>query len=228
MSVVNAHPDDTLTAEIRAKLTASFTSAAASTTPYPYWIANGMLPTSVAAGICELPFPAPELDGVSGRREVHNATRTYFDQACQREHPLAAAVATAFQSADITNLIETRFGASLSGTYLRAEFAQDTNGFWLEPHSDLGVKKFTLLLYLSDDPRHSELGTDIYDEQKVHIGTSPFAQGTGMIFVPSNITIHGFERRPFAGVRQSLIVNYVSDEWRARDQLAFPDCPIGT
>lgn len=228
MSVVNPSPDETLTADIKAKLAASFTSAAASTTPYPYWIAEEMLPQQVAAGICELPFPAPELDGVSGRREVHNATRTYFDKACQREHPLAAAVATAFQSADITSLIEAQFGASLDGTYLRAEFAQDTNGFWLEPHSDLGVKKFTLLLYLSDDPRHASLGTDIYNEHKAHIGTSPFLRGTGMIFVPSNITIHGFNRRPIEGVRQSLIVNYVSDEWRARDQLAFPDYPVGT
>ena len=41
-----------------------------------------------------------------------------------------------------------------SGTYLRIEFAQDIDGFWLEPHTDLGVKVFTMLLYLSKDPSH--------------------------------------------------------------------------
>ena len=47
-----------------------------------------------------------------------------------------------------------------------------------------------------------------------------------MMFVPSDITYHGFERRPIEGVRKSLIINYVTDEWRAREQLAFPDTPI--
>jgi hypothetical protein len=47
-----------------------------------------------------------------------------------------------------------------------------------------------------------------------------------MVFVPSNNTYHGFEKRPIKGVRTSLIINYVTNEWRAREQLAFPDAPI--
>ncbi|MEM9358310.1 MAG: 2OG-Fe(II) oxygenase, partial [Pseudomonadota bacterium] len=47
-----------------------------------------------------------------------------------------------------------------------------------------------------------------------------------MVFVPSDITYHGFEPRPIEGVRKSLIINYVTDEWRAREQLAFPERPI--
>jgi hypothetical protein len=27
-------------------------------------------------------------------------------------------------------------------------------------------------------------------------------------------------------IRKSLIVNYVSPEWRAREQLAYPDAPV--
>jgi hypothetical protein len=27
-------------------------------------------------------------------------------------------------------------------------------------------------------------------------------------------------------VRKSLIVNYVTEEWRAREQLAYPDRPV--
>jgi hypothetical protein len=48
------------------------------------------------------------------------------------------------------------------------------------------------------------------------------------VFVPSDNTYHGFEGRPIKGVRKSLIINYVTDEWRAREQLAFPEAPIKT
>jgi hypothetical protein len=89
------------------------------------------------------------------------------------------------------------------------------------------VKSFTLLLYLSKDPSHKDLGTDIYDAEKRHFGRSPFASNAAMVFVPSNNTYHGFERRPIKGVRTSLIINYVTNEWRAREQLAFPEAPLG-
>jgi hypothetical protein len=112
------------------------------------------------------------------------------------------------------------------GTYLRIEFAQDIDGFWLEPHTDLGVKVFTMLLYVSKDQRHRDLGTDIYDVQKQHVGRSPFIPNGAMVFIPSNSTYHGFEKRPIEGIRTSLIINYVTDEWRAREQLSFPDEPV--
>ena len=41
-----------------------------------------------------------------------------------------------------------------------------------------------------------------------------------------NNTYHGFEKRPIKGVRTSLIINYVTNEWRAREQLSFPETPI--
>jgi hypothetical protein len=85
---------------------------------------------------------------------------------------------------------------------------------------------FTMLLYMSKNPQHRGLGTDIYDQDKKHVGASPFAPNAAMVFVPSNITFHGFEKRKIEGVRKSVIINYVTNEWRAREQLAFPDKPI--
>ena len=35
--------------------------------------------------------------------------------------------------------------------------------------------------------------------------------------------ILGKAERPIAGVRKSIIVNYVGPEWRSRHELAFPD-----
>ncbi|MEW5963513.1 MAG: 2OG-Fe(II) oxygenase, partial [Pseudomonadota bacterium] len=126
----------------------------------------------------------------------------------------------------LTDRIESSFGTKLAGSYLRVEYAQDSGGFWLEPHTDLGVKLFTMLLYMSRDPEHADLGTDIYDTGKRHVGRSPFASNTAFVFVPSDITFHGFEPRTIPGVRKSIIINYVTNEWRAREQLAFPDQPI--
>jgi hypothetical protein len=126
----------------------------------------------------------------------------------------------------VTRGVEASFGTRIGGTFLRIEYAQDTNGFWLEPHSDLGVKLFTLLLYTSTDPSHANLGTDIYDTDKRHVGRSPFKPNGAMVFVPSKITFHGFEPRRIEGVRKSVIVNYVTTDWRAREQLAFPDRTI--
>lgn len=194
--------------------------------PYPHWVLRGCFPQDAVEDILGLPFPAPSLDGVSGKRELHNATRKYFDTENQGNFPVVKAVSNAFQDTRITDLIAKTYETDLSGTYLRIEFAQDTNGFWLEPHTDLGVKSFTMLLYLSDEDGHNELGTDIYDADKNHAGRSPFEPNAAMIFVPSDTTYHGFEKRPIKGVRKSLIINYVTDEWRAREQLAFPDAPI--
>ena len=195
--------------------------------PYRHWFLNNCLPADALAPIQELPFEAPALSGISGKRELHNATRKYFDAENRVKFPVVEAVADGFQAPEMTREIETYFGTSLKGTYLRIEFAQDINGFWLEPHTDLGVKVFTMLLYLSVDPQHAGLGTDIYDHDKKHTGRSPFVPNGAMVFVPSNNTYHGFEQRQIDGVRKSVIINYVTNDWKAREQLAFPDRPIG-
>jgi hypothetical protein len=194
--------------------------------PYRHWFLSGCLPAHSVKAIQDLPFEAPALSGVSGKRELHNATRKYFDTENQAAFPVCKAVCDGFQDPRLTKTIETHFGTKLAGTYLRVESAQDINGFWLEPHTDLGVKVFTLLMYLSTEPQHAALGTDIYDHDKKHIGRSPFAPNGAMVFVPSNNTYHGFEPRQIDGVRKSIIINYVTNDWKAREQLAFPNLPI--
>lgn len=197
-----------------------------SAAPYVHWVVRNCLPSDTLADVNALPFPAPSLEGVSGKRELHNNTRKYFDTDNQGTFPVVKAVSDAFQDRRTTRLIEQAFGTDLSGTYLRIEFAQDIDGFWLEPHTDLGVKSFTMLLYLSEGEGHGGLGTDVYDAEKNHVARSPFAPNLAFIFVPADHTYHGFENRPIKGVRKSLIINYVTEEWRAREQLAFPKSPI--
>ena len=214
------------TDDVVTTLTRSFAGARKSATPYPNWVLDKCLPDDVAAAVTELPFPAPALGGISGKREVHNATRKYFDAENMAAYPVCNTVNSALQDRRVITAIENTFATNLKGTYLRVEFAQDTDGFWLEPHTDLGVKSFTFLLYLSTNPQHADLGTDIYDNDKKHVGRSPFQPNGAFIFVPSNNTYHGFEPRRIDGVRKSLVINYVTNEWRAREQLAYPNTPI--
>jgi hypothetical protein len=158
------------------------------------------LPDNTVDDILALPFEAPSLDGVSGKRELHNNTRRYFEVDNRKHFPVCEAVAQAFQDKRVTSHIEKVFGTDLKGTYLRMEFAQD--------------------------PRHQDLGTDIYDVTKNRVGRSPFAPNAAMIFVPADNTSTVSRKRSIKGVRTSLIINYVTDEWRAREQLAFPEAPI--
>ncbi len=197
------------------------------TAPYNYWILKRCLPTEAIDEILALPMKAPDLEGLSGKRELNNTTRTYFDVENRKRFPVVDDFAHAFQDERVTDRIASKFDTDIKGTYLRIEFALDTNGFWLEPHSDLGVKLFTTLLYLSKNANHGSLGTDVYDSDLKPVGRTPFASNAAMVFIPSDITFHGFEARPIEGVRKSIIINYVTDEWRAREQLAFPETVIG-
>lgn len=196
--------------------------------PYPHWFLTNCVPDNAISAMAELPFAAPDLDGVSGKRDLHNKTRTYFDGENMQRFPVCKAFNEAFQAPKLTKAIAQHFKTNLNGSFLRVEYAQDTDGFWLEPHTDLGVKLFTMLLYVSDDPGHEHLGTDIYDANKKHVSRSPFQSNGAMVFVPSDVTYHGFEPRKINGVRKSIIVNYVTNDWRAREQLPYSDNPIAT
>jgi hypothetical protein len=191
--------------------------------PYRHFLVSDFLPGAVAASLAKLDLAAPDLGGRSGTREAHNDTRLYANADGMTRYSLLASVATALQAKEVTGLFVKAFGAPLDETFLRIEYGRDIDGFWLEPHTDLGVKKLTILLYLSNEPGHEDLGTDLYWNKERHFGRSPFLPNTALVFVPGSNTWHGFEKRPITGIRRSLIINYVTPEWRAREQLPFPD-----
>jgi hypothetical protein len=219
-------PRADLTRAVRKSLIAAIESAKCEAAPYRHWMVSNLFPKALAGELRALPFAPPDLHGLSGKRELHNDQRHYFDAANMARFDACAAVAEAFQSADVVEAVERATGADLSGSYVRVEYAQDTDGFWLEPHTDLGVKRFTMLIYLADGESQADLGTDIYVDRDTWAKRSAFRDNCALVFVPGANTWHGLERRPIAGVRRSVIMNYVTDEWRARDQLAWPDTPV--
>ncbi|MGH6925352.1 MAG: 2OG-Fe(II) oxygenase [Propylenella sp.] len=217
---------NSLTEEIKESLVESVRSADSFEAPYRHWHLRDVFPHAVYSDLKVMPFPVADLGGVSGTREAHNPDRVYLAGDNLRKFDSARATAEAFQDPETVDLLTTAFDARLDETFVRIEYAQDMDGFWLKPHTDIGVKMFTMLIYMSDDPRHADLGTDIYADENTRVGRSLFEPNSAMIFVPATNTWHGFERRPIHGVRRSIIVNYVTPEWRARDQLAFPQKPV--
>jgi hypothetical protein len=209
----------------RASFDRSLRAAPVEDEPYRHWLLSDVLPAHIAAAMDALPFAAPPLDGVSGSREIHNNTRRYVDQAAIAAYPACRSLADAFQDPATVAAVEEVTGAALDGCCLRIEYAQDTDGFWLQPHTDLGVKKFTLLYYLGPDDQ-PDLGTDVYRDAATWSHRAPFTPGGALAFVPSDRTWHGFEPRPIPVVRKSLILNYVTEAWIAREQLAYPDRPV--
>lgn len=196
--------------------------------PYAHWVLSEVFPEPTSRAIVRLPFPAPVIDDTEGKRDTHNSTRIFFSQDNQRIHGVCAAVSEALQHPEAVSIMAEVTGADLAGSSLRIEYAQDREGFWLEPHTDIGPKRITFILYLIDLDGGGGLGTDIYadDEAHTHVGSSPAAFNQGFVFIPARNTWHGFERRPIPGIRRSLIINYVGPEWRNRQELCFPDAPV--
>lgn len=211
---------------VKIQLIKSFTQAEQRDAPYRHWRLSDVFPIEIARSIGQLPFTPPVIDDTGGRRETHNETRRFFDQDAISQFPTCAAIAHALQSNEVISVIQARCAVDLTHTNLRIEYALDTQGFWLEPHTDLGVKKFTMLAYLAEDEGHEDWGTDIYAHKTAPAERVPATFNTAMIFVPSTNTWHGFEPRKINGIRRTLIINYVTQEWRNRHELAFPDEPI--
>jgi hypothetical protein len=185
-------------------------------------VAN-VFPADVLRELTQLPLISALVDGPSGRREYHNEQRIYLDRGNMARLSVMRRIAETMQSPAVASVVHDVFAAPIDNAFLRIEYALDTDGFWLEPHTDIGVKKFTCFVYLDGA---SDLGTDIYADSQTLARRVPFIANSALAFVPGDNTWHGFSPRPIAGVRRSLIINYVGAEWRAREQLSFPGTPV--
>ncbi|WP_296633018.1 2OG-Fe(II) oxygenase [Thiobacillus sp. SCN 63-57] len=194
--------------------------------PYRHWLLDHCLPEDVIDAIINLPIAPVHIGNTKGKRDTHNKTRVLFSEANRKQYKVMDELARAFQFQETVDALKEATGALLSDTSLRIEYCQDTDGFWLEPHTDIGVKRFTLLIYLNREPEGADWGTDIYADPHTHVGRAPAGFNSGFIFVPSDKTWHGFEKRPINGVRKSLIINYVTQDWRSREELSFPDVVV--
>ncbi len=217
----------TETAAIKSHFLRCLDGCEAGTEPYNHWFLADVFPEGISAAIRDLPIAPAEIEETQGKRETNNGSRVFFSVENRARYEACRQVAEALQDPATVARLEEVCGVELKGGSLRIEYCQDTDGFWLEPHTDIGAKLFTMLVYFSTDPEAGGWGTDIYDQDMSHVATAPYAFNHGIIFIPGTDTWHGFHKRPINGVRKAIIVNYVKDEWRARHELAFPDRPVG-
>ena len=203
-------------------LVASLAGAEHRTQPYDHWLLSRTLPERICEDIAGLPFAPPAKPVMDGRRESNNSSRVYFSPGIQQQFATCRELCDAFKHPSIRELVRHRTGRDVSHGSVRIEYCQDVDGFWLEPHVDIPVKLFTMLVYLSREPELRDAGTDIYDATPEHnrVGTAPCAWNAGLIFIPGHDTWHGFTPRPIRGVRKSIIINYVTSDWRAVEELA--------
>lgn len=194
--------------------------------PFRHWTFSNILPDALCDAVRALPFAPPAIEDTQGRRETHNSTRIFCGTEHQARFPACATLAATFQHPSVIATLDSLCGTTLTGSFLRIEYCLDSDGFWLEPHTDIGAKLFTLLVYLSTDPGSEDWGTDLLAADGTRVARARAVPNTGLIFLPGADTWHGFARRSIAGVRRTLIVNYVRPEWRSRHELAFPDRPV--
>lgn len=190
--------------------------------PFDYWLLDGALPEGDIDAVIDLPFAPPGADGFNGRRETNNSARTFFNAENQKRFPVILRIVGAFKDRRVIEAIERTTGANLDDTRLRIEYCQDAPGFWLEPHTDIAVKKFTMLVYLSSAPALRMCGTDIHEgpPDYKYVATAPYGRNLGVIFIPAHNTWHGVGQHPLTGLRRSIIINYVTADWRDTYELA--------
>jgi hypothetical protein len=196
--------------------------------PYRHWLLSNVIPDNLCVGILTLPIAPPIIDDCGGVRDRNNNKRTFVTPSLRSRFPACSVLADALQRPDVAHMIGEICDINVQGSFLRTEYIQDTDGAWLEPHCDIREKLFSMVVYLCTGPDAKDWGTDIYDSQRRWVGRASADFNSGVIFVPGKNTWHGFDRRPINGVRRLMEINYVSSDWRDRNQLTFPDRPIVT
>jgi hypothetical protein len=192
------------------------------TVPYDYWLLRDALPASDISAIADLPFAPPEGAVFNGKRETNNSLRVFFNPEAQQKFAVCRRLVAGFNDPRVRRAIEKTTGTDLSNTHLRIEYCQDSPGFWLEPHTDIAPKKFSMSIYLTDNPGLKLAGTDIFQGPPDfnYVTSAPFGKNLGMIFIPAKNTWHGVGHHPVQELRKSIIVNYVTSDWRATSELA--------
>ena len=134
--------------------------------PYRRWTLVDVFPEALCTAILVLPIVPPMLGATDGTRDTYNARRTFFTPELRAKFPVCEDLAQALQRPDVARQFEETLRIRATGSFVRMEYMQDTDGAWLEPHRDIPEKLFSMVLYLCTGPHAKDWGTDIYDDAK--------------------------------------------------------------
>ncbi|MBS0967060.1 2OG-Fe(II) oxygenase [Acetobacter okinawensis] len=194
----------------------------AATHPFPHWMLEDVLEPDACDALLEWnPGESAIAGDVGGRRETRNAYRVFVDPAVRAKDARLNRMAELLDGEPMRAMFEHVCQTPLDEAALRLELCLDTDGFWLEPHTDIGAKKLTLLISLSTGDEAEQWGTDLMTPQGESVARASGVFNSAVLFIPSDQTWHGFVARPIRGTRRTLIVNFVDKNWRAVHELAF-------
>ena len=150
-----------------------------------------------------------------GRRSCTNNFRTFVNKD---NNPQLTEMFKDWDTSTSRDFFSEISGVDCSDGILRVELCQDSTGFYLNKHIDIPEKYITLQVYLGDGDE--SWGTSIYDNDKLY-HTNKFIHNTGWMSFIGSPLIHGIEKNVINGVRRSIIINYVIDDWNDTDQLYY-------
>ena len=190
------------------------------TSPFDHWVYNKVLPKKIADTLSNLKIIPSSTTNHNGKRETYNSTRVFFNnQNCQKT-PIFHDIVNIFNNPKTILKLSNLCGRNLSNGKLRIEYTLDTENFWLEPHLDIKEKLLTFLIYLSKEPESKNWGTTIYNPDLSFNKQVPYKQNLGFMFMAGKNSWHGVPKQKIKGIRKSLIINYVKNNWRNIDELS--------
>jgi hypothetical protein len=186
-----------------------------SQTPFPHWQLQGVLPDGLCRALLDLPV-RPRRGALA---QLPGADNLCFDpEVCER-HPVGARAVELFSDARVIATLEQMCDVHLSGSYLRLTRQIDTPGPDVGPHCDLAVRLLRLEIYLAAD-EGQEVGASLFDAQLQLAGSAWCNRNSALLLVPAGNTWHGTPHSRIRTRRQTLLVEYVTDAWRAKHELA--------
>ena len=188
--------------------------------PFVHWTFDNVFSEKGINDLLELPLKPPVIFDHCGKRENYNSTRFFFNSRNCKVNSTLKNIVSIFNNPNIILKLKNICNIGLSKGKLRIEYTLDTGDFWLEPHRDLREKLLTILVYLSKDTGSSQWGTAMYDKDLKFFSRVPYKSNSGFMFVPGDNTWYGFPKQNIKGIIKSLIINYVSSDWKNPHELA--------
>jgi hypothetical protein len=137
------------------------------------------------------------------KTRTSNPNRVWLNQ----QSGYLSSIAHEFNRDDVQCQIGLEMGSIFRGCRTRVELCMDSVGSWLEPHKDDAAKVMTMQLYLSGHGNSTKLGST---ETWVR-------ENDAWAFDNTDQPIHSLE--PLKYNRASIIINYVTDDWRDKSVL---------
>jgi hypothetical protein len=191
-------------------------------TPFRHWIYDRVFSEAIAHELSDLPLQPPTIQQHKGKRDTYNSSRVFLNSENCHKYPVLRSVVDVFNDSRIISQLGDICGRDLTQGKLRIEHTLDNGDFWLEPHLDIKEKLLTFLVYLSKGGDSSQWGTELYNPDLSLYAKVPYKLNLGFMFMAGKNTWHGVPKQQIIGVRKSLIINYVSNEWQSLHELA-PD-----